>query len=427
MMRLSRHDGESPRFTDCGVAVDDYIVIGGSTFKSNNNGRFRVIAVDNNAVILLNSEGTDEINTIRPFNNKSYQVDWTANTNLVTGVAGAFKNLVKKPEDPDTAYRQVITFTPSLSTTATQITLGNTYPGVTATAPGVFFDQLTDYDTGIELLGADDIICYEGDSVVSGDTLFVQNIINSNWFSVGNIGSFGITEIGINAATFKPFLRVNNPSGAAETNRLMSVNTEGFYIIESLASKFYSIRQINFAILDDLNNERRSIYITPSNRNAKFTNANKTSITHMGKFGYNTDVTTGVDGYLYYTGLLRRVQRIVDGYEPDADNFPGRRAVGGAIETLPPLTQRIVVAMNVTTDEGVNLGDISNNIKSVIINYIDSLGVGQDVILSEMIAAVMGIKGIGAVTFTNPIPSTERITIANNEKATIVPEDIGIA
>jgi uncharacterized phage protein gp47/JayE len=147
----------------------------------------------------------------------------------------------------------------------------------------------------------------------------------------------------------------------------------------------------------------------------------------MGKLGYSTDVTTGVDGYLYYTGLLRRVQRIVDGYEPDAENFPGRRAVGGLIETLPPLIRKIVVSINVTTDEGVNLGDISNNIKSVIINYIQTLGVGQDVIISEMIAAVMNIKGVGAVTFTNPTPDTERITIANNEKATISPEDIGIA
>jgi uncharacterized phage protein gp47/JayE len=147
----------------------------------------------------------------------------------------------------------------------------------------------------------------------------------------------------------------------------------------------------------------------------------------MGKLGYSTDVTTGIDGYLYYTGLLRRVQRIVDGYEPDAENFPGRRAVGGAIETLPPLVRKISITVNITTNEGVNLGDISNNIKSVVINYIQTLGVGQDVILSEIIADIMGIKGVGAVTFTNPTPDTERITIANNEKATITPEDIGIA
>lgn len=432
MVRISREDGESPRFIDCGAAVDDYVVIGGSTFKSNNNGRFRIIAVDNDSLILINTEATEELNTLRPFNNKSLQAGWTANTTTVTGAAGTFKNLalgdwVKKPEDPDTYYKQVTSFNPGTPALATSISLGGNYQGVTATSPGIYYDQAVDFDKGVMLLSADDISIYEGDSVVAGDTLFVQNIVNTNWFSVGNIGSFGITELGVNATTFKPFVRVVNAAGSAEANRLLSVNTEGFYIIEGLLNKFSTMRQIQHAVLDDLNPERRSIYVLPADRSYKFSNANNTSITHMGKFGYSTDIITGVDGYLYYTGLLRRVQRIVDGYEPDADNFPGRRAVGGFIETLPPLPKRIVVAIDITTDEGVNLGDISNNIKSVIINYVDQLGVGQDVILSEMIASIMDIKGVGAVTFTNPTPNTERIVIANNEKATVAPEDIGIA
>lgn len=432
MVRISRQDGESPRFTDSGVAVDDYVIIGGSTFKANNNGRFRVLAVDNNSIIVINESASDELNTTVPFNNKGFSATWTANTNVVTGIAGTFKNLnigdwVKKPEDPDSLYRQVLAFTPGTAATATQITLGGGYGGSTAIASGISYDMLVDYDKGIYLKGQDDLIFLEGDAAATGDTLFVQNIVNSNWFSVNNIGSFQLTEVGTNASTYKPFIRVANTAGIAEATRLMSVDVAGFYLIESLVNKFSTMRQVTNVVLDDLNVERRSIYSIPSNRNYKFSDANATSITHMGKLGYNTDITTGIDGYLYYTGLLRRVQRIVDGYEPDAQNYPGRRAVGGAIETLPPLNRKIVITINVTTDEGVNLGDISNNIKSVVINYIQTLGVGEDVILSEIIASIMSIKGVGAVTFTSPTPDTERITIANNEKATITPEDIGIA
>lgn len=277
------------------------------------------------------------------------------------------------------------------------------------------------------LSNIDDIAFYEGDSIVNSDTLFVQNIVNANWFSPQNIGSFSVVESGTNGTTLKPFIRVNNPAAIAEANRLMAVDTAGFYLIEGTNSKFYTYRQIESAVIDDLNDQRRAVYMTPSNRSYKFSEANTTSITHSAKLGYNTDVTIGVDGYLYYTGLLRRVQRIVDGFEPDADTFPGRRAVGGFIETLPPLIKNIILTINVTTDEGVNLGDISNNIKSTIINYVQGLGVGEDVILSEIIAAVMQIKGVGAVTFTNPVPSTERITVASNEKATISTENIGIA
>ena len=39
----------------------------------------------------------------------------------------------------------------------------------------------------------------------------------------------------------------------------------------------------------------------------------------------------------------------------------------------------------------------------------------------------MQIKGVAAVTFSDPVPSTERITIASNEKATISKDNIGIA
>lgn len=432
MIRISRQDGESPRFVDCGVAVDDYVVLGGSTFKSNNNGKFRVLAVDNNSIILINDSASEELNTVVAFNNKSLSATWTANTNTVTGVAGTFKYVnigdwVKKPEDPDSLYKQVINMSPGTPDTATSITLGGNYGGSTAIAPGVSYDMLVDYDKGVELKSHEDIIFLEGDSAMVGDVLFVQNIVNSNWFSVNNIGSFAITEIGTNPTTLKPFLRVANSAGVAESNRLMSVDVAGLYITESLTTKFSTIREIKNIVIDDLNADRRAVYVVPPNRSYKFSEANATSITHMSKLGYNTDVTSGIDGYLYYTGLLRRVQRIVDGYEPDADNYPGRRAVGGAIETLPPLDRRISITINVTTDEGVNLGDISSNIKSVVINYVGTLGVGEDVVLSEIIAAIMNIKGVGAVTFTNPTPDTERITIDNNEKATIEPEDIGIA
>lgn len=432
MIRFSRLDGQSPRFADCGVAVDDYMVVAGNTFKSNNNGRFRVLAVDNDSVIVINANGVDELNTVVPFNNKGLQATWLANTNSITGVAGTFKNLaigdwIKKTEDTDARYVQVVGFSPSTSETATTVNLGGNYTGSTATAPGVSYDQLNDYDKGVTLQSNEDISFFEGDSAAAGDTLFVQNIINAAWFSPVNIGSFEVNNVGTNANTYKPFIRITNAGGIAEANRSMSVDVAGFYLIEGFNNKFYSYRQVSHSVLDNLNEERRSVYLTPSSRAYKFSDANFTSITHAGKLDYNTDVTIGVDGYLYYTGLLRRVQRIVDGFEPDEQNYPGRRAVGGFIETLPPLTRKISISIDVTTDEGVNLGDIANNIKSVIINYIDTLGVGQDVILSEMIAAVMQIKGVGAVTFTSPDPSTERISIAENEKATIAVDDIGIA
>lgn len=431
LTRISVHDGQSPRFADCGVAVDDYVVLSGETFTSNNSGTYRVLGVDNDSLLIINTLASDNVNTVIPLNGTGLYATWTANSNIVTGIAGAFKDIkvgdwIKKVDDSDDMYCQVLSMN-AAAASATTVTLGKPYPGNSSTAPGVAYDMQNGYYSGVILQDIDDIKVFEGDAALAGDQLMVQNIVDTNWFSMANIGTFDVIAVGSDPTSNKPFIRVNNDGGEAQSNVAISVAVDGFYLTESLANKFYTIRQIYNAVIDDTNKERRSLYLSPASRSYKFSAANNTSVNHMGKLGYSTELNAGIDGYLYYTGLLQRAQRTVDGYEPDIDTFPGRRGVGSAIEILPPLNRRISISIDVTTKDGTNLSDISNNIKSTIINYVDGLGVGQDVILSEIIAAVMDIRGVAAVTFTNPVPSTERIFIASNEKATITPDFIGVA
>jgi uncharacterized phage protein gp47/JayE len=431
LMRLNRQNGQSPSFLSCGVAVDDYIVLSGTTFTSNNNGRFRVLAVDNDSVIFINSSGTDQLNTLRPMNNQSLEITFTANANYITGPAGAFKYVevgdwVKGESDPDTYYLQVLNLNNVNAALATQITLGGNYPGATGTSVGVIYRETTDYDQGVFLENAGDIAIYEGDAVVQNDTLFVQDIIEPGWFNVNNVGSYTIVQYGTEA-NYRPFLRVINAAGVTANTADLSASPGGFYIVESLVNKFYTIREVTRAVLDDVNPNLRDIYITPWSRSYKFTPANASSITHLGKIGYSNTVVTGIDGYTYYTGLLQKVQHIVDGFEPDATDYPGQRAVGSAIETLPPLPYQVNIALTVVTNAGVNLGDVSNNIKSTIIDYIEGLAVGAPIVLSQIIADIQPISGVASVVFTNPAPSTQSITLASNEKAIISADNISIA
>jgi hypothetical protein len=310
---------------------------------------------------------------------------------------------------------------------ATKILLGDNYSGVTSISLGVSFDQNSDVEKGVYLKDMEDIAVYEGDSTVIADTLFVDQIANASWFSTPNSGSFIITQTGTDGSSYRPFLRVKNPASQNQTNREIGVSAQGFFIIESEASKYSSIRVIEHTSIDSFNSDRRVIYMTPSVKSDKFSQSNGTKVMPLGKLNYTTDVTTGIDGYTYYTGLMRTVQRIIDGFEPDPITFPGRRAVGGAIEPLPPLIKRISISIEVTTNEGVNLNEITNDIKSAIIDYIDELGVGEDVILSEMIVRAMDITGVAAVTFNVPAPSIERVSVADNERAFIEPQDISIA
>ena len=431
LMRLNRQNGQSPSFLDVGVAVDDYIVLSGTTFSSNNNGRFRVLAVDNDSIIFINPSGTDQLNTVRPMNNMGLDVVFTASTNYLTGPAGTFKYVVvgdwvKAQSDPDSYYLQVLSLNTVNPALATQINLGGNYTGSTDSSAGVIYRETTDYDQGVFLENASDIAIYEGDAVVQGDTLYVQNIVEPSWFSANNVGSYTIVQYGTEA-NYTPFLRVINKAGITANTAQLSVSPDGFYIIENLVDKFYTIREVKYSVLDSSDSNWRNIYITPYSRSYKFTPANSSSVTHLGKIGYSNTVVIGIDGYTYYTGLLQKVQRIVDGFEPDAQDYPGQRAVGSAIETLPPLPYQVNLALTVITNAGVNIGDVSNNIKSAIINYIEGLNVGAPIVLSQIIADIQPISGVASVVFTNPAPSTQSITLANNEKAIISTNNISIA
>lgn len=432
LFRLRRHDGDSPLFKSCGVAVDDLLVIGGSTFNAINSGEFRVLAVDEDSIIYKNTNAKEELNTFIPFNNFDITVNWTANSDQVTGIAGSFSNLnigdwVKKTTDDDTEYRQVVSFNTGIASTATIVTLGSNYDGVTATTEGHALDQNSSIGTGLHLRNVDDIRVYEGDAVRVNDSIFISANTNSNWFETTNSGTFNIDAWGTDTTDGRLFLRVENSSGLAETEVQQDIENAKFSITESEDNKFTTIKQIHHVAIDDFNPDRRVIYLSPGNRSYKWGQSNITSISALGKMSYSQDVVTGVDGYLYYTGLLRKVQRIIDGFEPDATNFPGRKAVGSLIETLPPLPRRVEVAIDITTRDGVNLSEISDEITSSIINYVSDLGVGEDVILSDIIVRVKNIDGVAAVTFITPEPSQERIAVSANEKAFTESDDISIA
>jgi len=432
MFRLSMASGDSPLFKSCGVAVDDVILLTGDTFKAINNGEFRVLAVDEDSIIYQNINGIEELDTFIRFNDLDTNVLWQSNSDQIVGVAGAFINLslgdwVKKETDDDTAYSQVSSFNTGVAATATAVTLANAYTGITAITTGHSLDQNSGIGTGVILRDTEDIRIFEGDAVRTNDILFLSENTNANWFSSVNSGSFTIDTFGTNAIDGRIFLRVTNAVGIAEAGIELDIPNTLMSITEGEENKFSTIKQVHSVSIDEINEDRRLVYLTPGNRTYKWSQSNVSSVAALGKIGYNQDIVTGIDGYLYYTGLLRKVQRIIDGYEPDPTNYPGRKAVGSAIEVLPPLPRRVSIGVDITTSNGVNLSEISDEITSVIINYVSDLGVGEDVILSDIIVRVKSIDGVLAVTFITPEPSEERISISSDEKAFVESSDVSIA
>jgi hypothetical protein len=428
---------QRPYFASCGVGVDDTIVISGNTFSTNNNGTFKVRTVSENSIIYENENAVNEINRTKKFNYKDLNASWISNASYITGVAGTFANLdlsggwIKKETDPDDYYCSIIGSDTGTASTATIIYLGQPYPGISSDSKGIYSDLTTSYELGVELEKESDIVFYESDSVRAEDSLYIPYYSGVAWFSNANTGTFEIIKYGskVNALDVtENYLYVENANGIEETVSL-AYNPASFIIYEGVNNKYSTIRKVENIAPNKSNNQLKTVYLSPSNKSYKILTSYETKMESLGKVGFSNTIDIGSDGYSYYTGLLRKTQRTVDGYAPDYTSYPGIKAVGATIEVLPPLIQKISLSLSVSTKFGVTVSDIKDEIKTVITNYINgTLGVGDNVILSEVICEVMTIRGISAVSILDPDPTvTKMISISDNEKAYIDSGDISVS
>lgn len=131
----------------------------------------------------------------------------------------------------------------------------------------------------------------------------------------------------------------------------------------------------------------------------------------------------GTDGYKYYTGLIQLAQWTIDGLDRDASNYPGIGAAGTQFEVIPPVLINVRLVINITTDEGVSLASVLNEVQSAVLGYVNSRKVGEEVVLSEVIAAAQSVNGIFDVEITN---QTSNIVVADGELARMADEDLVI-
>lgn len=130
--------------------------------------------------------------------------------------------------------------------------------------------------------------------------------------------------------------------------------------------------------------------------------------------GFSTSVFRGLQGYQYYTGLLALVHKTIYGDDTDLTSFPGVGAAGIDFEILAPTVEEISFNLDVTLAEGISLSSVEDEIRSAITGYVNSLGVGEDVIIEEVRARVIRVNNVRDVVLS--IPSSN-VIVADGELA----------
>jgi uncharacterized phage protein gp47/JayE len=132
---------------------------------------------------------------------------------------------------------------------------------------------------------------------------------------------------------------------------------------------------------------------------------------------YPSGLTTGdsMDAdYTHHTGLIQETQWTIDGRTSDPETYIGGRAAGAQLRVLAPTIYLPVLELTVVVD--TDFADATSDIKAeaqqAVINYVNSLDIGDDIILSKVTDIVDDIEGVFDVYFNTPAPSDPPANIA---------------
>ena len=139
------------------------------------------------------------------------------------------------------------------------------------------------------------------------------------------------------------------------------------------------------------------------------------------ELAFSTTQVIGRNGYRYYIGILQKAQHTIDGLDADLENYPGVKAAGVQVEVLPPIVRLSKYEIDLTFKDNITPLLIKDRVIDAVSSYVNSLGVGKDVILTEIIDLLMSIEGVLDVKFITP---SENIPIADNEIARVNTNDI---
>lgn len=136
----------------------------------------------------------------------------------------------------------------------------------------------------------------------------------------------------------------------------------------------------------------------------------------------NTEFVTA--DYTRYTGLVEAAQRVVDGDPDDRLTYPGYRAAGVLVLVDVPTVMIQTVTATATVKDGYTATTVKAAVKTAAIDYINSLGISDDVVRHELIKRMMSVPGVYDVTVTAPAAN---VAILDSELARTTSVNVTVA
>lgn len=287
--------------------------------------------------------------------------------------------------------------------------------------------QIVDNDSADYTIDPRVVRIVDAESVLPGCKISIASAAEgtSNWFPQALVGIWTVTEIGFYgpSASICPYIEFDMPAGAPAAAQLVTIaaaNEENIGFLEK--EPFSAFRLVQGWAIDPKNAENAQAYLTPAKSYQKISNYLGSEIECVHKLGYETVPKTGIDGYKIFGGLIREAQRTVDGVPTSISRYPGVKSTGTDVSVLPPIPRSVSVSFRVRARDGISINTIAAVVRSAVVSFIGGLGIGQSVILSELIGLVQDIPGVVSVEIIETLPFAVdgRIPVADNEKAVVI-------
>jgi hypothetical protein len=131
--------------------------------------------------------------------------------------------------------------------------------------------------------------------------------------------------------------------------------------------------------------------------------------------------------YRYYTGLIQATQRLINGDQSDPLRYPGVKAEGIQVIVQAPTVLFQTVTASIAVLDGFDPVKVAANVSQAIQDYINSLGIGENVIYAELIQRAMDVAGMYNITVTDLSGSAPvDQTVADYQVARITSSDISL-
>lgn len=256
-------------------------------------------------------------------------------------------------------------------------------------------EAVEDYATPIAATltwnGTTTITTGDTSEVVVGDWLRLD--ADGQWFEITSlVPNTSITILNPGSDTI--------PTGATSSSKVLDIVTEGLSITDEAVGGETRLFLDNIAIKNVL-----PVVLASDVNGNLISGVDYTLDPTSGQVIFTTPLVAGekiVAGYVRYTGLIEFAQRIIDGDPLDRQTYPGYRAAGCFVRAQTPQILIQPVVITVTVAEGYDHTTVRATIIDTALNYINSLGVSDDVIRAKLIAALINVAGVANVDLITP-------------------------